>query len=104
MKFMIVRDAADIGNLIRDTRVQLKLSQKELAERVGIHQPKVSEIERGKATAHIGIVLRILNALNLDIEIGNVDALKSDPTIFVDEPDYDDEIDLDSIADTGLKR
>lgn len=101
---MIVRDSADIGNLIRDSREKLKLTQKELAERAGIHQPKVSQIENGKATAQIGIVLRILAALNLNINIGDLQSKNIVPAIIIDEPDYDEDIDLDAIADTGLKK
>ncbi len=101
---MIVRDATEIGQLIRDTRNDLGLSQRALAERVSIHQPKVSEIERGKDTAQIGIVLRILAALDLNIHIGTEQNAEDSRTAITDEPDYDDGIDLDAIADTGLKR
>ncbi len=98
---MQIRNASEIGQLIRETRNKRKLSQRELAERVGVHQPKISEIERGKATAHIGIVLRILAALDLKVDI------RAEPDTrrqITDEPDYDDGINLDAIADTGLRR
>ena len=101
---MLTRNASEIGQLIRETRNQQKLSQRELASRAGVHQPKISEIERGKATAHIGIVLRILSALDLDVHIGSGPTGSDTHQQLIDEPDYDDSIDLDAIADTGLKK
>jgi transcriptional regulator with XRE-family HTH domain len=100
-----VRTAADIGETIRAARVAQGLNQTELARRAGVKQPKVSEIERGKDTAHIGIALRMIAALGLTIDIagaGTADRHQSQSgkaaKIVFDEPLPDDTIDLDVIV------
>lgn len=64
---MILRTATDIGALIRDSRRRAGLSQAALAERIGTTQPWVSEIERGKGTAEIGMILRVLATLDIQL-------------------------------------
>lgn len=70
---MIVRSVKDLGALVRAQRKKLGWSQKELADRVGVRRLWVSQIEGGKTTAHIGLVMRTLRALNLDLRVGGED-------------------------------
>ncbi len=70
-----------------------------------MHQAKISEIERGKDTAHVGLVLRIMAALELVIEVVDQQALAAKavvaqvaPEVVFDEPLPDDSIDIDSIV------
>lgn len=100
-----VRTAADIGEVIRAARVAQGLSQTELAQRAGLRQPKVSEIERGKDTAHIGIALRMIAALGLTIEIADPEASAQSAngpatavSVLIEQPQPDDSIDLDAIV------
>lgn len=84
-------------------------TQAQLAERAGVHQPKISEIERGKETAHVGLVLRIVAALGLEITIGTVSdksAMASAPVAesLIDEPRPDATIDLDAIVGPNKRR
>ena len=50
-------------------RRELGLSQAQLAERIGVSRKWVSEFERGKATAELGLVLRLLESLDLQVAI-----------------------------------
>ena len=58
---------SDIGALIRDRRRGLGLSQTKLAERLGTSQDWVSRLESGKATLHVGLVLRALHELGVTL-------------------------------------
>ena len=50
-------------------RRELGLSQAQLAERIGVSRKWVSEFERGKATAELGLVLRLLESLDLQLKV-----------------------------------
>jgi len=67
---VIVRTAKELGALIRERRKELGWSQSELALKVGVRRLWVSQFEAGKTTAHIGLVLRALRALDLELQIG----------------------------------
>lgn len=101
---MIIRTAVDLGAVIHDARRSRNWSQAELAKRVGLHQPKISEIERGRSGVTVETIFKVLSALELSVNIG--DAVNADqlPTIVdPDEPDHDDDFDLNAIARTGIK-
>lgn len=65
---MIIRTAADLGAAIRARRVALRIDQAGLARRVGVARQWVVKIESGKSTAEVGLALRALNALGLQLE------------------------------------
>lgn len=65
---MRFRTARDIGFMIRAERRAQCLSQAELAARNSTTQAWISEIENGKNTAEIGMVLRVV--MDLGIELG----------------------------------
>lgn len=96
---------SDIGSAIKAAREVRGLTQAQLGGIAKVHQPKISEIERGKDTAHVGLVLRILVALDLVIEVVDRRALAAKavvatvaPQVIFDEPLPDDSIDIDSIV------
>lgn len=101
----IVQTPADIGSSIRAARKARGLTQAALAGLAQVHQPKISEIEQGKPNAQLGLVLRVIAALDLSISIGaepshggpEVKAVQ--PTTIVDEPLPDASIDIDAIVD-----
>lgn len=66
---MVVRTAGDLGKLIRARRRQLGLGQQDLADRVGVSRLWIVEFERGKPRAEVGLVLRTLTALGLELDI-----------------------------------
>ena len=55
------------GTIIRDARKSEKITQQELAERVGIKKSYISRIETGNVEPSAGLFLNILNALGLSI-------------------------------------
>ena len=75
--FMIVRSVKDLGALGRDCRKQLGWSQSELASKIGAQRLWVSQFEAGKTTAHIGLVMRALRALDLELQIEQAPSAKS---------------------------
>ena len=67
---MRVQTPLDLGLLIRERRRQLKLRQQDLAEQVGVSRQWLIEVEAGKSSAEIGLVLRTLNVLGLRLDLG----------------------------------
>jgi HTH-type transcriptional regulator/antitoxin HipB len=62
---MFIRTPADLGAIIRDRRRELGLGQAELAARIGVSRQWVVGIERGRARAELGLVLRTLDSLDI---------------------------------------
>ena len=60
---------ADIGSRIREIRKAQGVSQETLSGLAGTGQRYISELERGKATARIGEMLKVLNALGVGLYI-----------------------------------
>ena len=54
---------------MRDQRLELGLSQATLAKRIGVARAWVIRVERGNAGAELGLVLKALAALGLDLDI-----------------------------------
>ena len=69
---MQIRTPLDLGLVIRDRRRKLRLSQAELARKVGVGRQWVVAIEGGKSRAELGLVLRTLSALSLSL-VSDVD-------------------------------
>ena len=60
---------ADIGTRIREIRKAQGVSQETLSGLAGTGQRYISELERGKATARIGEMLKVLNALGVGLYV-----------------------------------
>jgi DNA-binding XRE family transcriptional regulator len=58
-----------MGQLILDARKSEKITQSELASRIGASKSYISRIEKGAIEPGIGTFYRIMNALGLRIEI-----------------------------------
>lgn len=95
-----VRTARDLGAVIKQARQERGLSQAALAREVGVHQPKISAVEKGAPGVRVGLVLQILRTLDLDLAIT---ATSKQPKPRRKQQTQDD-FDLDAIADTGLRR
>jgi HTH-type transcriptional regulator / antitoxin HipB len=67
---MLIRTPADLGAAIRAGRRAVGLDQAGLAARVGVQRQWIIKIESGKPTAEVGLVLRTLNALGLQVDVG----------------------------------
>jgi HTH-type transcriptional regulator/antitoxin HipB len=72
----VVRTPADLGALIRDRRLGVDLDQAELASRVGVSRLWINQVERGKPGASIGLVLRTLIVLGIEL---SADAKNKEP-------------------------
>lgn len=94
-----VRRAEDIAGLIRSRREALGLSQQALADRLTVSRKWVNEIEKGNANAKLGLVLRALNELQIDLTAHSGPA--APPS---DEAYEGDEIDIDAIVDEPMRR
>jgi len=66
---MSVRTAADFGRVIRVTRKRLGLTLAECAGANGVGIRFLSELERGKETAEVGLALRVATSLGLRLEV-----------------------------------
>lgn len=100
----LVTTTADIGSAIASARKARNLSQAKLAALAGTSQAVVSQIERGKETAQLSIVLAVITAVGLRIDISKRTATNEpdEPTrptnVVFDEPQPDETIDLDAIV------
>jgi HTH-type transcriptional regulator/antitoxin HipB len=66
---MIVRTADELAKIVRARRLELGLTQEELAGVIGMHRIFVSQLEGGKRSMRFESVLRLVQALGLDIEL-----------------------------------
>jgi len=58
-----------VGQIISDARKREKVTQQELAQRVGINKSYISRIENGSVEPGADMFLRILSALGLHFEV-----------------------------------
>lgn len=68
MAIVSLRNPTDFAALIRERRKELGLDQAQLASRVGVSRLWVNQIEGGKSGASLGLVLKTLAALGLDLK------------------------------------
>ncbi|MFT4011692.1 MAG: helix-turn-helix domain-containing protein [Nocardioidaceae bacterium] len=66
---MIVRDAADLGALLREARRERGLSQSQVAEMIGATRQWVISTEQGAPTAQVHFVLDALHAVGLVLDV-----------------------------------
>jgi y4mF family transcriptional regulator len=66
----------DIGALLKSYRRDRSLAQTDLAKKLGVSQRWISHAENGKPTLQLGLVLRVLNELGVELTAGA--AAKSD--------------------------
>lgn len=64
-----VSTTSDIGNLLRERREELHLTQKEIAEKLGVSRKWYIEMEQGKPTIELYRVLDVFWALDLTLQI-----------------------------------
>ncbi len=56
-----------LGDVVRERRLALNLSQEELALRAGVHRTYLSDIERGARNITVTVLARIAAALEVKI-------------------------------------
>lgn len=62
---IIARTPLQLGNAIRERRRKLRLTQEQLAAKVGVRQKTISDIESA-GTGRLDTLLRTLGALDLE--------------------------------------
>ena len=65
---MPIKDAKELGEVVRRRRHELGLTQTEVAEVANANLRFVSELERGKPTARLETVMRVLATLGIELE------------------------------------
>ncbi|MEU6537930.1 helix-turn-helix transcriptional regulator [Streptomyces sp. NPDC047000] len=74
-EYVDARLAGDLGQAVYDRRIELGLSQAELAERAGMTQPQVSRMEASDTVPTLPLLCRLAKALdgtlNLAIDEGD---------------------------------
>jgi y4mF family transcriptional regulator len=64
-----IRTTAELGGLLRAYRKSRGLSQVDAAALAGVGERFLSELERGKPTAEIGLVLKLLDRFGLTLVV-----------------------------------
>ena len=80
---MRIQTAEHLGHMIRERRIQNGLGQQSLASLVGVGRQWISEIEQGKPRAEVGLILKTLRALGLELDVTSTServAMSTDPT------------------------
>lgn len=60
---------ADLGAAIRRRRRQLRITQDGLAASIGVSRRVIGQMENGKETVQVDIVLRAARAVGLDVGV-----------------------------------
>ena len=79
----------DIGHCVRRERARRGWSQQDLANRVGVSRTFVSQLESGKPTVELSLVLRVMHALGVQLTADTEDRHTTQRS----------DIDLDQILD-----
>ncbi len=66
---MQLRTPNEIGHLVRDRRKSRGWTQDQLATRLGVSRLWIVQLEQGKATVQLGLVLRTLNELDVPLQV-----------------------------------
>ena len=66
---MHVRSIGEAAANVRGRRLQMRLSQDQLSRRAGVSRKWVYEFEAGKPRAELGHLLRVLDALELQLDL-----------------------------------
>jgi HTH-type transcriptional regulator / antitoxin HipB len=64
-----VQSPEQLGRAIRTRRRELRLTQQLVADLAGVHRVVVGQLEHGKSTVQLRIVLLIVQVLGMDIEL-----------------------------------
>lgn len=78
--FELQEQISDIIIAIIGRRIDLKMSQRDLAQKCGIKQPMIARIERMDATPRIDTLIKICNSLGLRIKVESDEKNKNNPS------------------------
>lgn len=63
-----IRSSRELGQLITVARRQQGMSQRQVADALGVSQAWVSRVEQGKQRAWVGNVLRLASFLDIELQ------------------------------------
>lgn len=66
---MEIKDVADLGRIVKETRKSQKITQTDLAIASQVGVRFIVELENGKETAQLGKVIKVCRMLGLKINI-----------------------------------
>jgi len=66
---MIIKDREQLGSRLREIRIQKGISIRGLAEQAGLTPATIQNIEAGRFSARIDVVLAILEPMNASLKI-----------------------------------
>ena len=69
----------DLASVARGRRIELGLTQAELAARSGVSRDWVNSFERGKRTVEISLVFRLFDALGIGVEAADAGTIDDGP-------------------------
>ncbi len=92
---MRVTVARDLGLAVRGRRRELSMSQADLATRSGVSRKWLSQFEQGKPTVELGVLLRVLDALQMELTVAPVSPADSQEV----DTSSREHLDLDEILD-----
>lgn len=93
---MKITSTRDLAIAVRGRRQSLGLSQADIATRAGVSRPWLSDVEAGKPTTELGLVIRLLGVLGFRLDLTPENSNNpDDPTTSVD---------LDALLDEYRKR
>ena len=70
-----IRTMHDLASVARGRRIELGLTQAELASRSGVSRDWVNSFERGKRTVELSLVFRLFDALGIGVEAMDATAI-----------------------------
>jgi len=65
----------DIAQKVMRARIEMGLTQKELAKRIGTKQPSIARVESGAYTPSLKLLRAVANALDVNLDIHFTKAL-----------------------------
>lgn len=71
MKNISIRTSRSLGAAVKARRLEVGWSQAELAKKLGTQRQWVLRLEAGSEGAELGLVLKAVAALGLDLTVGN---------------------------------
>lgn len=86
---MRIRNPIDLGLIIRERRRKLQLDQRSLAEKVGVSRQWIIAVEKGKAGAELGLVLKTVAALGLQLSADPTEGPRKGPITGLPPMDID---------------
>jgi HTH-type transcriptional regulator/antitoxin HipB len=94
-----INSIRDLAAAARGRRLDLGLSQAELAARSRVSRQWISEFEAGKPTAELGLVIRLLDALGLRLNLDERGNGRGG-----DQPPRSTTVDLDALLEDYRER